>query len=54
MGVKQAKIQCHVEAAIAVIGGKWKPWILWHLYDSVRSRGHASDKFFLVGNCSFR
>jgi DNA-binding HxlR family transcriptional regulator len=31
--------QCHVETAIAVIGGKWKPWILWHLYDGVRRHG---------------
>lgn len=29
----QPKISCHVETAITVIGGKWKPWILWRLYD---------------------
>jgi DNA-binding HxlR family transcriptional regulator len=33
------EIRCHVETAIAVIGGKWKPWILWHLYDGVRRYG---------------
>jgi DNA-binding HxlR family transcriptional regulator len=37
--LKTTKTQCHVEAAIAVIGGKWKPWILWHLYDGVRRYG---------------
>jgi DNA-binding HxlR family transcriptional regulator len=33
--MKPNKIHCHVETAIAVVGGKWKPWILWHLYDDV-------------------
>ena len=28
-----------MEATIAVIGGKWKPRILWHLYDGVRRYG---------------
>jgi len=37
--MKPNKIQCHVETAIAVVGGKWKPWILWHLYDGVRRYG---------------
>jgi len=37
--MKENKIYCHVEIAIAVVGGKWKPWILWHLYDDVRSYG---------------
>jgi DNA-binding HxlR family transcriptional regulator len=37
--MKPNKIECHVETAIAVIGGKWKPWILWHLYDGVRRYG---------------
>jgi DNA-binding HxlR family transcriptional regulator len=37
--MKQTKIHCHVETAIAVVGGKWKPWILWHLYDGVRRYG---------------
>ncbi|MGD0813817.1 MAG: helix-turn-helix domain-containing protein [Verrucomicrobiota bacterium] len=36
---KQNEIRCHVETAIAVVGGKWKPWILWHLYDGVRRYG---------------
>jgi DNA-binding HxlR family transcriptional regulator len=37
--INQNKIRCHVETAIAVVGGKWKPWILWHLYDGVRRFG---------------
>jgi DNA-binding HxlR family transcriptional regulator len=37
--MKQSKIHCHVKTAIAVVGGKWKPWILWHLYDGVRRYG---------------
>jgi DNA-binding HxlR family transcriptional regulator len=37
--MKQTNIHCHVETAIAVVGGKWKPWILWHLYDGVRRYG---------------
>jgi DNA-binding HxlR family transcriptional regulator len=37
--MKPDKIHCHVETAIAVVGGKWKPWILWHLYDGVRRYG---------------
>ena len=28
-----------METAIEVVGGKWKPWILWHLYDGVRRYG---------------
>lgn len=36
---KQNEIHCHVESAIAVVGGKWKAWILWHLYDGVRRYG---------------
>ncbi len=31
----QNKSRCHVETTIAVVGGKWKPQILWHLYDGV-------------------
>ena len=37
--MEQDKIHCHVGTAIAIIGGKWKPWILWHLYDGVRRYG---------------
>ena len=37
--MKPGKIHCHVGTAVAVIGGKWKPWILWHLYDGVRRYG---------------
>ena len=36
---KTDEIHCHVETAIRVIGGKWKPWILWHLYDGIRRYG---------------
>lgn len=35
----QPEILCHVETAISVIGGKWKPWILWRLYDGVHRFG---------------
>jgi len=37
--MKAEKTYCHVAVAIAVIGGKWKPWILWQLYDGVRRYG---------------
>lgn len=37
--MKPDKIHCHVEVAISVIGGKWKPWILWRLYDGVQRYG---------------
>jgi DNA-binding HxlR family transcriptional regulator len=29
------KYSCPVEAAIDIIGGKWKPWIIWCLRDNV-------------------
>ena len=35
----QPEILCHCETAVNVIGGKWKPWILWRLYDGVRRFG---------------
>ena len=27
---------CGIEAALAVVGGKWKPIVLWHLSDDPR------------------
>src|SRR4029077_9324641 len=36
MKVTETKIgHCPVETALAVLGGKWKPLILWHLGDDV-------------------
>ncbi len=37
--MKPKKNVCHVETTIGVIGGKWKPWILWHLYDGAHRYG---------------
>lgn len=36
--IKSKKAICEIEVAISVIGGKWKPLILWHLgeYETVR------------------
>lgn len=34
-----AAIQCPVELSIRVIGGKWKPVILWHLRDQKKRFG---------------
>lgn len=31
MNCKQAQFNCPVEAALSLIGGKYKPLILWHL-----------------------
>lgn len=28
--------QCPIESVIQVVGGKWKPLILWHLLDSTK------------------
>ena len=30
---------CGIEAALAVVGGKWKPIVLWHLSDDPRGFG---------------
>jgi len=30
---KENEYSCPVEAAIDIIGGKWKPWIIWCLRD---------------------
>ena len=30
---------CGIEAALAVVGGKWKPIVLWHLSDELRRFG---------------
>lgn len=45
---------CGLDAALAVIGGKWKPLILYHLaYDARRygdlrrAIGHVSDKMLI-------
>ena len=36
---EQPALTCHVDTAISVIGGKLKPWLLWHLHDGVRRYG---------------
>lgn len=33
MNYKQPQFNCPVEAALSLIGGKYKPLILWHLID---------------------
>ena len=33
MNCKQTQFNCPVEAALSLIGGKYKPLILWHLID---------------------
>ncbi len=42
--MKKKEISCHVETTIAVIGGKWKPWILWHLYEGPCRYGELRSK----------
>ena len=34
-----ASLNCPIELAIRVIGGKWKPVIIWHLKDEVKRFG---------------
>ena len=34
--MSQTKFRCGLEAALKVIGGKWKVLILWHLQDPTR------------------
>lgn len=33
MNCKQTQFNCPVEAALSLIGGKYKPLVLWHLID---------------------
>ncbi|WP_028778046.1 winged helix-turn-helix transcriptional regulator [Shimazuella kribbensis] len=41
--------QCPIETIIHVLGGKWKPQILWHLIDSTK---RFSDLEKLIPNAS--
>ena len=42
---KKRKYICSVEAAIDVIGGKWKPLILWVLKNGTFRFGELEDEF---------
>ncbi|WP_337176612.1 helix-turn-helix domain-containing protein [Paludisphaera sp.] len=37
--MKPRSYGCGLEAALAVVGGKWKPIVLWHLADGPRRFG---------------
>jgi len=39
VGGKRVTFICGLDAAVAVVGGKWKPLILWELHDGVRRFG---------------
>src|SRR4051794_32719683 len=39
ISMRQNAYGCGLEAALAVIGGKWKPIILWHLTPEARRFG---------------
>ncbi|GAA2414342.1 helix-turn-helix domain-containing protein [Streptomyces glaucosporus] len=39
MGAKRGPFSCGLDAAVAVVGGKWKPLILWELHDGARRFG---------------
>lgn len=34
-----SKYSCGLDAAVAVVGGKWKPLILWQLHDAAKRHG---------------
>jgi DNA-binding HxlR family transcriptional regulator len=37
--MRRRPYECGIEAALAVVGGKWKPIVLWHLSDDPRRFG---------------
>ncbi|GAA2452281.1 helix-turn-helix domain-containing protein [Streptomyces macrosporus] len=39
MGGKRGPFSCGLDAAVAVVGGKWKPLILWELHEGARRFG---------------
>lgn len=39
MGAKRGPFSCGLDAAVAVVGGKWKPMILWTLSEGERRFG---------------
>ncbi|MGF0311779.1 winged helix-turn-helix transcriptional regulator [Rhodococcus sp. IEGM1428] len=34
-----SKYSCGLDAAVSVVGGKWKPLILWQLHDGAKRHG---------------